>query len=63
MTDRRSEETVRLLLAAAGLAPDDEDVRTLARGYADLRAAVDALHALPLAPDGDEPQPVTRPDA
>lgn len=44
-------DTVRALLAAAGLTPSAEDVEVLAAAYPGFRAAVDELHGLELADD------------
>ena len=38
--------TVRALVAAAGLAPSDEEMAALIAAYPDLRARMDAMHAL-----------------
>jgi hypothetical protein len=38
------EATVRALLAAAGIAPPDDEVATMVEGYPALRASIDALY-------------------
>jgi hypothetical protein len=43
------EDTVRSALAAAGLSPSDDEVAVMVEGYADYRAAIDALYAVPEA--------------
>jgi ABC-type nitrate/sulfonate/bicarbonate transport system substrate-binding protein len=43
------EGTVRSALAAAGLSPSDDEVAVMVEGYADYRAAIDALYAVPEA--------------
>ena len=40
-------EVVAALLAAARLPADDDEVAALARGYGELRAAVDRLYEVP----------------
>lgn len=61
MSDRRTDlETVRTLLAAAGLDLPDEDLAAVTAGYPDLRARLDAAHAVDL-PEGTPPDQVLRP--
>ena len=36
--------TVRALLAAAGIAPPDDEIEAMIRAYAGLRAAADSLY-------------------
>ncbi|MEM7273298.1 MAG: hypothetical protein AAF547_09485 [Actinomycetota bacterium] len=44
-------ETVRALLAAAGLQPPDDEIARLAELYPDLRRRIDRFHAIDV---GDE---------
>ncbi|WUH99974.1 hypothetical protein OHR68_41915 [Spirillospora sp. NBC_00431] len=44
---------MRMLLAAAGLPASDDEIDELAAGYTQLRAAVDALNAVPAARYGE----------
>ena len=44
-----TETTVRSLLAAAKLAPSEEEIAGLVTGYEDYRARVEALYAVPEA--------------
>lgn len=49
MSDRRTDpETVRTLLAAAGLRLPADDLAAVAAGYPALRARLDAAHAVVL---------------
>jgi hypothetical protein len=43
----RTEATVRSSLVAAGLSPSEEEIASLAEGYADYRAGIDSLYAVP----------------
>ena len=55
MTDEPSEETVaivRVLLAAAGLTPGEDEVRALAGGYPALRERVESLYQVDGGRDG-----------
>jgi hypothetical protein len=42
-----TEAMVRSALHAAGLSPSEEEIASLAEGYGDYRAAIDALYAVP----------------
>ncbi|MGH3242334.1 MAG: hypothetical protein ACRDNL_18300 [Spirillospora sp.] len=53
LDDDTSRERTRMLLAAAGLPASDGEIDDLAAGYAHLRAAVDALNAVPAARYGE----------
>jgi hypothetical protein len=44
-----TETTVRSLLAAANLAPSEEEIAGLVDGYEDYRAGIEALYAVPEA--------------
>lgn len=48
-------ETVRILLAAAGLTPPDDEVAAIAAGYPALRAQLDRMFELPVARE-EEPE-------
>ncbi|WP_433654243.1 hypothetical protein ACQPW1_26490 [Nocardia sp. CA-128927] len=50
-------ETIRTLLAAAGLPASEAEIAGLARTYPAYRAAIDALYAVPAAQYAD---PATR---
>jgi citrate lyase beta subunit len=43
------ETTVRSLLAAAKLAPSEEEIAGLVSGYEDYRAGIEALYSVPEA--------------
>jgi hypothetical protein len=53
------ETTVRALIAAAGLAPDEEEVRAVVEAYPALRASLDRLHEAPIDRQ-EEPQTLFR---
>ncbi|GIJ29871.1 hypothetical protein Vqi01_50330 [Micromonospora qiuiae] len=42
------DECVRVLLAAAGLQPTEEEIRAAVKGYPALRSALQRLHDLPI---------------
>ncbi|HEX4219964.1 MAG TPA: hypothetical protein VHZ02_16420 [Acidimicrobiales bacterium] len=42
-----TEAVVRSALFAAALSPSEEEVASLVEGYADYRAGIDALYAVP----------------
>jgi citrate lyase beta subunit len=44
-----TETTVRSLLAAANLAPSEEEIAGLVAGYEDYQAGIEALYAVPEA--------------
>jgi hypothetical protein len=44
-----SEQVIRTMLAAAGLAASDEEIEAFAAAYPDYRAGADALYAVPAA--------------
>jgi citrate lyase beta subunit len=44
-----TETTVRSLLAAAKLAPSEEEIAALVVGYEDYRTGIEALYAVPEA--------------
>jgi hypothetical protein len=44
-----TETTVRSLLAAANLAPSEEEIAGLVSGYEDYQAGIEALYAVPEA--------------
>lgn len=49
MTDKvpiSSEEAVSALLGATGLAPSEDEMRTLVRSYPDVRSMIDPLYAV-----------------
>ncbi len=48
MTDP-TETTVRALLAAARLSPSEEEIAGLVAGYAEYRAGIETLYAVPEA--------------
>ena len=43
------ENTVRTLIAAAGLSPSEEEIATLVAGYPQHKAGIESLYAIPEA--------------
>lgn len=53
------EATVRALIAAVGLAPDEDEVQAAVAAYPALRASLDRLHDAPIDRE-EEPQTLFR---
>jgi len=60
MTPPSSEETVRVMLAAAGITPTDEEFATFVADYPLHRSKLDTLYTVPTIKE-EEPQTIFSP--